>query len=219
MLEPVPDEVTLGLNVESGAVGPTELLIFPEEVGKVSEPVTVTVPFMSMVITDVLLMLVTTAVVKFTSVVVVTRAVVKTVDVTFPVSALPFVVGVGAEIMLPLSGWPVILKVPELYEIELEELGGDEGVMIGSPLVPEDVTFEIVLTLKSVLVSDDEGLELEIVLGRVELLAVIVEVESDVLIVEIKAIEEALLGTGNEEVDGTGKAEEEFSPIVEKELE
>ena len=113
MLEPVPEEVMFGLNNERGAVGPVELLKFPDEVGKVSEPVTVTVPLMSIVITDVLLMLVTIAVMKFTSVVVVTRAVVKIVDVTFTASALPFVVEVGAEIMLPLSGWPVILKVPE----------------------------------------------------------------------------------------------------------
>ena len=119
MLEPVPEEVIFELNIDSGAVGPVELLRFPEEVGKVSEPVTVTVPLISTVITDVLLILVTIAVVKFTSVVVVTRAVVKIVDVTFTVSAVPLVVGVGAEIMLPLSGWPVILKVPELYEIEL----------------------------------------------------------------------------------------------------
>ena len=104
MLEPVPEEVIFGLNIESGAVGPVELLRFPEEVGKVSGPVTVTVLLISIVITDVLLMLVTIAVVKFTSVVVVTRAVVKIVDVTFAFSALPFIVGVGAEIMLPLSG-------------------------------------------------------------------------------------------------------------------
>ncbi|MCJ1380113.1 hypothetical protein MMC17_003216 [Xylographa soralifera] len=218
MLEPVPEEVILVLKIESGAVGPVELLRFPEEVGKVSEPVTVTVPLTSIVITDVLLMLVIIAVVKFTSVVVVTRAVVKIVDVTFAVSALPFVVGVGAEIMLPLSGWPVILKVPELYEIELEELGVDEEVTIGSPLEPEDVTLEIVLTLKGVLVSEDEGLELRIVLGKVELLGVIIEMEMGVLIVEIKEIEETLFGTANEDVDVMGVVEDEFSPTVEKVL-
>ena len=105
MLEPLPEEVIFGLKIESGAVGPIELLRFPDEVGKLRIPVTVTVPLRSIVITDVLLMLATMAVVKFTSVVVVTRAVVKTVDVTFAVIALPFVVvGVGGERIVPISG-------------------------------------------------------------------------------------------------------------------
>ena len=83
-------------------------------------------------------------------------------------------------------------------------------MIIGSPLEPEDVKLEIVLTLRGMLVSEDEELELEIVLGKVELLGV--------LIVEIMEIDEILPSTGNEEVDDTGIIEDVFSPIVEKEL-
>ena len=100
-----------------------------------------------------------------------------------------------------------------MYEIEPEELGADEEeVMIGSPLEPEDVTLEITLTLKGVLVSEEEGLELEIVLGKVELLVVIVEMEMGVLMVEIKEIDEVLLSTANEDVDVVGEVDVEFSP-------
>ncbi|MCJ1400575.1 hypothetical protein MMC11_003781 [Xylographa trunciseda] len=219
MLEPVPEEVIFGLKIESGAVGPGELLKFPEEVGKFSVPVTVTVPLTSIVITDVLLMLVTMAVVKFTSVVVVTSAVVKIVDVTFAVIAVPFVVEVGAERMVPLSGWPVMLKVPELYEIELEELGADvEEVMSVSPLEPEDVRFEIMLALKGVLVLEGKILGLEIVLSKVELLGVFVGAEIGVLVTVIKETEELLLSIISEEIDVVGAIVDEFSPVAEKEL-
>ncbi|MCJ1387664.1 hypothetical protein MMC18_000507 [Xylographa bjoerkii] len=219
MLDPVLEEVTFGLNIDAGAVGPVELLIFPDEVGKVGVPVTVTVPLISIVITDVLLILVTMAVVKLTSVVVVTRAVVKMVDVMFAVIALPLFVEVGADRMLPLSGWSEILKVPELYEIELEELGADvEEVMIGSPLEPEDVTFETVLALRGVLVLGDKVLGIDIVLGKVKLLGVLVEMEIGMLIVEIKETAEVLLNTVIEEVDVTGVVIDEFSPIAEEEL-
>ncbi|MCJ1316277.1 hypothetical protein MMC15_001598 [Xylographa vitiligo] len=133
MLEPVPEEVIFELNIDSGAVGPVELLRFPEEVGKV-------------------------------------------------------------------------------------KLGGNEEVMIGSPLEPEDVALEIVLRLKGMLVSEDKGLELEIVPVKVELLVAIVEMEIGVLIVEIKEVEELLLSAGNEEVDIMGAVEDVLSPKVEKEL-
>ena len=90
--------------------------------------------------------------------------------------------------------------------------------MIGSPLEPEDVALEIVLRLKGMLVSEDKGLELEIVPVKVELLVAIVEMEIGVLIVEIKEVEELLLSAGNEEVDIMGAVEDVLSPKVEKEL-
>ena len=112
----------------------------------------------------------------------------------------------------------MIVKVPGLYEIELAELGKGVAVVTDNPLELEDVTFEIMLALGGMLMLEDKILRPETVLGRVELLGVLVARGIVVLGVEFREIEKVLLSTVTEEIDVKGVTVVEFSPIVEKEL-